>query len=361
MQDQAREFFEAAIRTPSPSGYEERIQALVRQYITPSADRVRIDVHGNLIAEAGDADGPRLMFAGHCDQIGMLVSHIDENGFVYAQTIGGWDPQQLIGQAMSIWTQAGEVPAVISRKPIHLLNAEERKQVVSLEEMWLDVGAADETQAREKIRIGDPVTLDLKLRPLLGSIVTGPGMDNKTGMWTVIEALRRTQQPGDGATPQSLRCRLHSVSTVQEEIGLRGAKTAAGGIRPDVAIAVDVTHASDCPTIDKNKQGDIKLGGGPVIFRGPNINPKVAARLIELAEQNHIPYQLAAIGRATPNDANVLQLHGAGVATGLVAIPNRYMHSAVEAISLSDIDHVAELLSRFAQTLSPDDDFIPGE
>ncbi|QDV41492.1 Putative aminopeptidase YsdC [Stieleria neptunia] len=357
MQDNARAFFEQAIATPSPSGYEERIQKLIRDYITPHADRVRIDVHGNLIAEIGNADGPRLMLAGHCDQIGMLVSHIDENGFVYAQTIGGWDPQQLIGQAMSIWTDSGEVPAVISRKPIHLLNQDERKKVVGLDEMWLDVGASCDKQAREKIRIGDPITLDLQLRPLMNSLVSGPGMDNKTGMWTVIEALRRAKAlAGAGG----LGCHLHSVSTVQEEIGLRGAKTAAGGIHPDVAIAVDVTHASDCPTIDKNKQGDLRLGGGPVIFRGPNINPKVAARLIELAETNNIPYQLAAIGRATPNDANVLQLHGAGVATGLVAIPNRYMHSAVEAISLDDIDHVAQLLAHFAAALKSDDDFTPG-
>ena len=357
MQDSALEFFQQAIETPSPSGYEERIQDLVRQYITPHADKVRVDVHGNLIAETGNADGPRLLYAGHCDQIGMLVSHIDEQGFVYAQTIGGWDPQQLIGQAMSIWTDGGMIPAVISRKPIHLLTQDERTKVVGLDEMWLDVGAASDAQAFEKIRIGDPVTLDLRMRPLMNSIVTGPGMDNKTGMWTVIEALRRAKSI---VAESSLQCRLHSVSTVQEEIGLRGAKTAAGGIDPTVAIAVDVTHASDCPTIDKNKQGNIRLGGGPVIFRGPNINPKVAARLIELAESHDIPYQCAAIGRATPNDANVLQLHGAGVATGLVAIPNRYMHSAVEAISLEDIDQVAELLARFAASLTPEDDFTPG-
>ncbi|OYP36958.1 M42 family metallopeptidase [Rhodopirellula sp. MGV] len=355
MNHEARQFFENAIHTPSPSGYEERIQQLVNDYISPHADQVRIDVHGNLIAQAGDTSGPRLMYAGHCDQIGMLVSHIDENGFVYAQTIGGWDPQQLIGQAMTIWTDNGPVPALISRKPIHLLNDAERKQVVGIDEMWLDIGACDESQAREDIRIGDPITLDLRMRPLMNSIVCGPGMDNKTGMWTVIESLRRANE----FTKGKLQCHLHSVSTVQEEIGLRGAKTAAGGINPTVAIAVDVTHASDCPTIDKNKQGNIRLGGGPVIFRGPNINPAVSRRLIDLAEQYDIPYQLAAIGRATPNDANVLQLHGAGVATGLVAIPNRYMHSAVEAISLDDIDHVADLLARFAEALTPEDDFTP--
>ncbi len=356
MEASALEFFRSAILTPSPSGYEQPVQHLVRQYITPHATAIRTDVHGNVIAAAGPSDGPRLLLAGHCDQIGMLVTYIDDDGFVYAQTIGGWDPQQLIGQSMTIWTSKGPVPAVISRKPIHLLNEAERKQVVQLEQLWLDIGARDKAAAEGAVSIGDCVTLDLQYRPLLGNLVSGPGMDNKTGMWTVIEALRRATSKPDG---RSLACHLHSVSTVQEEIGLRGAKTAAGSIDPHVAIAVDVTHASDCPTIDKTQQGDIRLGGGPVIYRGPNMNPGVSQRLVDLAKQHGIPYQLAATGRATPNDANVLQIHGGGVATGLVAIPNRYMHSAVETISLDDIHHVAELLAQFALSLTSDCDFTP--
>jgi endoglucanase len=256
---------------------------------------------------------------------------------------------------MSVWTANGPIAAVISRKPIHLLSSEEQKQVVRIEDLWIDIGACDEAEARQLVRVGDPITLELRFRRLQGSFVTGPGMDNKTGMWSVMEALRRAST---GNAP--LHCHLHSVATVQEEIGLRGAKTAASSIDPSVAIAVDVTHASDCPTIEKQQRGDIRVGGGPVIFRGPNINHKVAARLIELAESNAIPYQLAAVGRATPNDANVLQTHGAGVATGLVAIPNRYMHSAVEVTSLDDLDHVAELLSLFARHLSSEDSFVPG-
>jgi endoglucanase len=353
MEQPSSDFFRDAIETPSPSGYEESIQALIRRYIEPFAQQVRIDVHGNLIAAAGDQNGPRLMYAGHCDQIGMLVSYIDDQGFLYAQTIGGWDPQQLIGQAMTVWTRSGPVAAVISRKPIHLLNNEERQKVVDLDELWLDIGAKTKDEAKQLVRVGDPITLDLRFRSLLGDLVSGPGMDNKSGMWTVIEALRR-------AAAEPLRCHLHSVATVQEEIGLRGAKTAAGSIDPAVAIAVDVTHASDCPTISKEKQGEIAVGGGPVIFRGPNINPKVAQRLVDLCESNDLAYQLAAIGRATPNDANVLQLHGAGVATGLVAIPNRYMHSAVEVISMADIDAAAQLLALFAQSLKVEDDFTPG-
>ncbi|TWT86073.1 M42 family metallopeptidase [Neorhodopirellula pilleata] len=351
------EFLQAAITTPSPSGYEEPIQKLIREYLNSHTSDVSVDVHGNLTASIGDASGPRLMLAGHCDQIGMLISYIDEEGFLYAQTIGGWDPQQLIGQAMTIWTAGGPVAAVISRKPIHLLSPKEREQVVRLEEMWLDIGARSADEAKASVRIGDPVTLDLKYHTLLGDRVSGPGMDNKTGMWTVMETIRRCAAE---QTASPLACHLHSVATVQEEIGLRGAKTAATRIDPQVAIAVDVTHASDCPTIDKQQQGDIRLGGGPVIFRGPNINAKVASRLIELAEANGIDYQLAALGRAAPNDSNALQISGAGVATGLVAVPNRYMHSAVETVSLSDLDAIARLLTLFAQNLTPDCDFIPG-
>lgn len=352
MDEIAYQFFKDAVETPSPSGYEQKLQALVSEYLQGHCEESRIDIHGNLIASAGDEQGPRLMLAGHCDQIGMLVSHIDADGFVYGQTIGGWDPQQLIGQSMTIWTRTGPLAAAISRKPIHLLTNDEKNRVVRLDELWLDVGAENGESAREHIRIGDPITLDLRFRRLMGNLISGPGMDNKSGMWTVVEALKR-------AVAAPLKCHLHSVSTVQEEIGLRGAKTAAGSINPDVAIAVDVTHASDCPTISKQTQGDLGVGRGPVIFRGPNINPHVFDRLTQLAQDHQLPFQVAAIGRATPNDANVMQVHGGGVATGLLAIPNRYMHSAVEVISMDDLDVAAELLAYFAQSLSVEDDFTP--
>ena len=177
-------------------------------------------------------------------------------------------------------------------------------------------------------------------------------MDNKTGLWVVIEALRRAAQ-------RDLKVAVYAVSTVQEEIGLRGAQTSAFGIDPHVGIAVDVTHATDCPTIDKKQEGDIKLGGGPVIFRGPNMNPVVVERLIGLAEKLEMPHQLTASGKAQPNDGNAMQLNRAGVATGLVSIPNRYMHSAVEMISLDDIDRAADLLAEFVASLTGDEDFTP--
>ncbi len=351
MQTEARAFLQSILTLPSPSGFEEPVQAIVRRYAGEFADKITTDTHGNVVASCNEGAAVRVMLAGHCDQIGMLVSYIDENGFLYAQTIGGWDPQQLIGQRMTIWTQSGPIPAVIARKPIHLLTPDERKQVVKLEELWLDIGCASKQEVDGLVRIGDPITLQLGVEELRNGLANSPGMDNKSGLWVVMEALRRAAG--------RLNVALFAVSTVQEEIGLRGARTSAYGIDPHVGIAVDVTHATDCPTIDKRQNGEIRLGGGPVIYRGPNMNPAVTERLVSVAEEHQIPFQLSAIGRATPCDANSIQITRSGVATGLVSIPNRYMHSAVETISLEDIDHAAQLLAEFAAGLSGDEDFTP--
>lgn len=352
MEATSLEFLQTLLETPSPSGYERPVQDVIRRYVGPIADQVTTDLHGNVIASINGDARPRLMFDGHCDQIGLLITKIDDKGFLYTQTIGGWDPQQLVGQRMTIWAEGGPLAAVISRKPIHLLDEQERKQVVKHQDLWLDIGAADKEEAAQLVRIGDPVTLQLGMQRMRNNLANAPGMDNATGLWVVMEALRR-------ASAQPLRCGLHAASTVQEEIGLRGARTSAFRIDPDVAIAVDVTHATDCPTIDQRQQGEIYVGAGPVIFRGPNMNPVVVDRLLRLCEEHEIPYQLSAIGRASPNDTNALQVSRGGVATGLVGIPNRYMHSAVETISLDDIQHAATLLAAFANALSETDDFTP--
>ncbi len=292
------------------------------------------------------------MLAGHADQIGLIVSHVDENGFVYTQTVGGWDPQQLVGQRMTIWTAGGPINGVIARKPVHLLDEQERKQVVKAKDLWIDIGAANKLEALSVVQIGDSVTLQLGYQELQNNLVNGPAMDNRTGVWVCVEAFRR-------AAEMELTCGLFAVSTVQEEIGLRGAKTAAYGIDPQIGIAVDVTHATDCPTIDQRQQGEISLSKGPVIVRGPNINPVVASRLMEIAGDNDIPIQSSALGRAASNDSNALQVTRDGVATGIVAIPNRYMHSGVETISLNDINNAAQLLAHFAASVVSANDFIP--
>jgi len=352
MEPHAHEFLKALLLAPSPSGYEQPVQAVVRDYVKSFADQVTTDVHGNVIVAKNPGAAQRVLLAGHCDQIGLVVTYIDDKGFLYTKPIGGWDPQQLIGQRMTVWTAGGPVPAVIARKPIHLLKEEERNKVVKLEEMWLDIGARDKADAASMVMIGDPVTLELGYQELRNGLANAPGMDNITGVWVVIEALRR-------AARQPLNCAIYAVSTVQEEIGLRGAYTSTFGIDPSIGIAVDVTHATDCPTMDQKQGGDIKLGSGPVIDRGPNVNPRLFTRLVETANNQQIPYQVAAHGRGTGTDANAIQLSRAGVVTGLVSIPNRYMHSAVETIALADIDRAADLLATFLVNLSGAEDFTP--
>jgi tetrahedral aminopeptidase len=352
MEPVAKKFFQQVLETPSPSGYEEPVQRIVREYAGEFADEVCTDLHGNVIACVNPGAKLRVMFAGHADQIGLIVTFINEQGFIYTNPIGGWDPQQLIGQRMTVHTANGPVSAVIARKPIHVLDEEERKQVVKLKDMWLDVGAKTQTEAAELVRVGDPVTLELGYQEMRNGFANSPGMDNKSGLWTAFEAARR-------AAKKKLNVSVYAVATVQEEIGLRGAHTSAYGIDPHVGIAIDVTHATDCPTMDKTQNGDLKLGGGPVIARGPNMNPVVVERLRAAADAADIVCQWEAIGRGTGTDANAIQLARAGVAAGLISIPNRYMHSAVEMISLDDLDRAADLLAAFVTSLEANADFTP--
>lgn len=352
MEPAALEFFKQILETPSPSGFEAELQKRVRARVEGFADEVATDLHGNLIAVKNPGAPVRVMLAGHCDQIGLIVQYIDAEGFLYVLSLGGWDPQILLGQRMCVWTDSGPIPAVIARKPIHLLTEEERKQVPKLKDLWLDIGVKDKAEAETMVRIGDPVTVELEYREMRNHRVICPAMDDKCGLWVVMEALRRVDK-------SRLKCSLYAVSTVQEEVGLRGARTSAFGIDPQVGIAVDVTHATDCPTIEKKQEGDVCLGKGPVIYRGPNMNPRLVTRLIDVAKSAEIAHQLAADGRPTGTDANAIQITRGGVATALVSIPNRYMHSPVEMISLDDMDRAADLLARLAESISPEDDFRP--
>lgn len=353
MNDSSRQFLHQLLATPGISGDEQRVQEVVRSYATDFCDQIEFDLHGNLLLAINPQSPFRVMLAGHADQIGLLVSHIDDRGFLNIQTVGGWDPQQLIGQHVQIWNEQGCVPGVISRKPIHLLEESERNTVVKFSDMWIDIGSSSQEESQSVVKIGDPVTLRMGHQNLRGNLLTAVALDDRTGVWTVVEALRRAKLKGASVA-------VYAVSTVAEEIGLRGATTSAERIRPQVGIAVDVTHATDCPSIDQRQLGRVKLGSGPVVFRGPNMNPRVVKRLEQVAQAAALPFQLAALGRAAPNDSNAIQISGQGVATGLVAIPNRYMHSAVEVCHYDDLENAAELLGCFCASLQPQDSFIPG-
>jgi endoglucanase len=352
MDAKSRVFLTDLLKSPSPSGYERPVQNIVREFAAEFAADVKTDWHGNVIAGVNPAGSPRIMLAGHCDQIGLMVKHIDDKGYLRVTPIGGWDVQMLLGQKLIVWTRSGPVPGVIARKAIHLMTPEDRKSVPEMKDLWIDIGAGTGDEARELIAVGDPVTLELGLREMRNDLASAPGMDNRVGVWVVMKALEQVAR----GKP---RAAVFGVSTVQEEIGLRGAQTSAFSVEPRVAIAVDVTHATDCPTVDENQFGRVKLGGGPVVFRGPNVNPVVHDRLTDLAQRHNIPIQLGGLSAAASNDAAVLQISRGGPATGIVAIPNRYMHSPVEMISFTDLEHAAALIAQFCLSIDDQSDFTP--
>lgn len=351
LEDGKFDFLRKILSAPSPSGSETAAQKVVREFAEGFADEVRTDVHGNVIAVKNPGAPVRLMMAGHVDQVGLMVQFIDDSGFLRVQPSGGWDPQVLLGQRIVIWAKDGPVAGCIARRPPHVLEGD-KGRVPDLHELWVDIGACGRKEAEEKVRVGDPITPELVQRELANRRVISPGLDDKVGVWTVFEALRLVDA-------KALGCAFYAVATVQEELGLRGAGTSAFGIDPHVGLAVDVTHSTDYPTMSKERYGDVSLGKGPVITRGPNCNPKVVEMLIESAAEGEIAYQMSACSALTGTDARQIQVTRSGVATGLVSIPNRYMHGPTEMVCLDDLAATADLLSRFALRVTAEVDFRP--
>jgi putative aminopeptidase FrvX len=333
---------DSLLHSAAPSGYEGPAAEIWRE--AASFAELSTDGLGSSIAKVGDA-APLLAVVGHIDEIGLLVTHIDEKGFLYFNPIGGWDPQILVGQRVEVRGRDGLVPGVVGRKPIHLIEPDQRKKVVELKGMHIDIGAADRDEAAELIRIGDPVTIAAEPVPMLGDRLVSRAMDNRLGAYIALESLRRCHE-GDGPGGS-----FAAIAAVQEEIGLFGARTSAFETRPDIAIAVDVTHATDAPGVDEKEVGSHSLGSGPVIGRGSTLSPKVFELLVETAEAEGIEYTLAASGRGTSTDADAIQISRSGIPTGLVSVPLRYMHSPVEMVDLGDVEAAVALLAAFGARL----------
>jgi putative aminopeptidase FrvX len=333
------ELLDKLLRTGAPSGYEAPVAEIWRD--AASFASLSSDGLGSSIARIGE-EAPLLAVVGHIDEIGLVVTHIDEKGFLYFNPIGGWDPQILVGQRVEVRGRDGLVPGVVGRKPIHLLEPEQRKKVVELKGLHIDIGAADRDDAAGLVRVGDPVVIAAEPVPLAGDRLASRSMDNRLGSYVALEALRRCHERG------SLQASFAAVAAVQEEIGLFGARTAAFEARPDLAIAVDVTHATDAPGVDEKEVGSHPLGSGPVIGRGSTLSPKMFELLVETAEDEGIEYSVGASGRGTSTDADVIQISRSGIPTGLVSIPLRYMHSPVELVDLGDLEATVELVAAFA-------------
>jgi putative aminopeptidase FrvX len=334
-----------------PSGYETAPAAVFRDAAGAFAE-ASADVMGSSWARVkGTGDGPTLAIVGHIDEIGLIVTHIDDDGFLRFAGVGGWDTQILVGQRLEITTRDGVRPGVIGKKPIHLLKDEERKKVAEVKELHIDIGAKDGDEARGLVRVGDVAVISGEPVELPNGRAVSRSMDNRLGCYVAYEAARLVAEAGGAAGD------VVAVAAVQEETTFGGSATTAYALRPDLAVIVDVTHATDAPGIDVNELGSHPLGTGPVIERGTNLNPAVFELLYDAAEADGIPYTLAASARSTGTDVDAMHLSRGGVPCGLIGLPLRYMHSPVEMVDLEDIANAARLIAAAAMRLSADATF----
>jgi len=352
MRKESLNFLKNLLSTPSPSGFEEEIQKVCKAYMAPYASKIYKDVHGNQYHVLNEKAETRVMLAGHVDEIGLMVNTIDAQGFLGFVPIGGVDSAVLGAQRVQVHGAKGSVPGVIGRKAIHLTPAEDRNKPLELHQMWVDIGASDKKDAEKLVAVGDPITIDAGYMELRNGIVVARAMDDRIGAFVALEATRMLAR-------RKLDVAVYCVTTVQEEIGLRGATTSSYGCNPQAGLAVDVAWATDHPRGEGDRYGQTKLGEGPIISRGPNINPVVHKGLLASAKKHKIPIQHIAAARGTGTDANAMQLSRGGTATAVVGIPNRYMHTPVEMVSLKDVEHASKLIAEWVCTLKPNASFIP--
>ena len=355
MRPESLEFLKEIVNIPSPSGYEERAAQIYRSYTTEFADQVTTDSHGSVSAVLNPDSPMRVMLAGHMDEIGFIIHYIDENGMLYFSGIGGHDSTVAVGQRVWVHGSSGRVPGVIGRKAIHMLDEDERKRKPELKDMWIDLGASSRGEVEAVVSLGDVVTYQSEFQQLMGDRAAARGFDNKVGSFIVAEALRLLKEEG-GLDPH---VGVYAVATVQEEIGLRGARTSSFSINAQTGLAVDVNHAIDTPGLSKTRYGALDVGKGPSVMRGANVNPIVFKMIVDAAKEGGIPYQVDVAPAGTGTDANAMQINRGGMATGLLGVPLRYMHVPCELLSLTDVENCAKLMAAYCRAVKPDTDFTP--
>jgi endoglucanase len=342
------ELFRRLITTAGPSGHEGQVARVWREGCEPWAAEVRADNVGSSLARVpGTADGPTLAVIGHIDEIGVHVSHIDDDGYLRFGEVGGWDPVVLVGQRIRIAARSGEVAGVIGRKPIHLLRGPDREKVPQVKDLHIDIGAKDGDEARSMVRIGDAGVVDVQPIELPGDRLVSRSLDNRIGCFVAAEAARLVAE--DGGAPGD----VVALAVVQEETTFSGSRTSAFSLHPDLAVVVDVTFATDQPGIDLGPITKHPLGSGPVVARGTVLHPVVTELLYDTAEQEGFEFTVESLGRTTGTDADAVNVARGGIPTGLVSVPIRYMHSPVELVSMGDIAAAARLIAAFARRLEP--------
>ena len=357
MEARAVEFLRKLLDAPGPSGYERAPAHVWREEAALFADDVRHDVVGNSFARVkprGDAEGaPTVLLAGHIDEIGFVVTHIDKDGFLWIAPLGGWDEQVVVGQRLRILGREGDVIGVVGKKAAHLLKEDDRRKPTRLDDMWIDIGANGYDEAVLRVEVGDPAVIDSRLVSLTDDLFVARSMDNRVGAFVALEAARLIAADRGAAD-------VYAIATAQEEITFGGAYTASFQVASTVAIAIDVTHATDYPGADKKRDHEVKIGGGPVLGRGATINDGVFAGLRDAAQTLGIATAVQATGKSSGTDADAMIHSGPGTATGVVSIPNRYMHSPNEVVSLADLENAARLIAGFVRTITAESDFRPG-
>ena len=350
MEQRATDFLKRLLAVTGPSGYEQEAASVWREEATTFADEVSSDVLGNSVAQLRSDSPLRVIIEGHIDEIGLLITHVDEQGFLWFEAIGGWDDQVLPGQRIRIATEHGPVLGVIGRKAAHIIRRQGGDRAVKARELWIDIGAADRAAALERISIGDPAVIDAVFLQLTEDLCVARALDNRVGAFVALEATRLLAADRPAA-------QVYAVAAVQEEIGFAGAYTSSFRIGADVAIAIDVTHATDYPEADKKANGEVTLGGGPVLTRGASIHPAIFKGLRQAASELGIRCPVQAAPRSSGTDADAMIRSGPGTATGLVSIPNRYMHSPNEIVSLRDLTAAAELIAAYVRTINAESEF----
>jgi endoglucanase len=352
MEQQKKDFLKNLLSTPGPSGFEQAPAGVWRKEAGTFADSVDRDVLGNSYAWLGESEGPAVVIEGHIDEIGFIITYVDDEGFIWFDKIGGWDDQVVVGQRVRIESEQGPVRGVIGKKAAHLLKPADRSKVTETADLWVDIGASNKEEALQRVQIGDPIVLDVEMLELTDDLWVSRSIDNRVGAFVALEALRLLKDARPSIS-------VVAVAATQEEINMSGALHLSFRVKPLVGIAIDVTHATDYPGSGKKTDNDVKLGGGPVLTRGSSVNPLVFAGLKSAAEKLGISTPIQAAARASGTDADAMLRSGAGVAPGLVSIPNRYMHSPNEVISLKDLEAAARVIAEFVGTITPESDFRP--
>ena len=353
MNKRSLQFLETLVNTPSPSGHESRGLRVWMDYAGQYADETYSDAYGNCVAVLNKGGGPRLMLAGHADEIGMTVNFIDDDGYVYVRRLGGTNPAITKAQRVTIHSRKGPVKGVVGSVAPHLMRTETgAPKVPKIHEVFVDIGVGSRKAAEKLIRVGDPITLNDQFELLRGDLAVARAFDNRVGTWAVAETLRLLQ-----SGKAKLNAEVCAVANTMEEVGLFGARQIAYSLHPDIALVMDVTHATDYPTVDKRQHGDIKVGQGPTVTHGNCNHPEVIKRVEQVAKRLKINLQHEAISSTSGTDTDAVFWTRGGIPSGLISLPNRYMHSPVEVVSLKDLEQIPKLMAGFAKSLKKGDQF----